>query len=842
VSSSIRVVGVARARTSDPRHPLARRAAPALLLALVLLALDLLAAIGGTPATARAAQTGGSCVGGWQEMPIPDGTFISTPFDIVSRDGEPAWILGGAATGILALRWDGSAWLRAGTSDGGHRGLVGGTLLGDDLVLGVGYYRKVVGEGDGSMEPISGRLASTFWKAIAVPDPAGPRAMLADVTALPDGGAWAVGTRLENGLLRAYAVRRSGPRWVAKDPFGGAGGLTAVERAPDGAIWAVGWRGTGRGVPRPAIVRHDGKAWRAVDVPALPDGVAVLTDLAFRDAGDGYAVGYLAAKGSDVHRAVLLRWDGRRWKRQALPWADQGAALPRSIAVGADGTVWVAGAQPANDQRETRGFVARRVAGQWSLDVLGVPAGVRSEVMAVATTPRGALITASVAASLLIMETCASGTATARAREGGTRLKVSRMQARRRTARAEAAEDWHGGPPVGNAVFVPAGDERDRLGKPVAPVGFVLEDRAAATGLAQTTETFGGFATDFDGNGYRDVFYSRHGGVLPRLAMGGPGGFSDAPTSAFSPVDRHGCDSADVDRDGNRDILCSVGAQRGKAIRRNELSLAPDKPDGRLVTGALGLSDPLGRGRHVAFIRLDGDAWPDVFIGNAPDRDDGLPGSNRFYRNARGTFVPAPAVGLDTAHGTLCVDVGDVDGDGDEDLAYCSAYDFGRRAAGLRLLHNRGGRLVDVTASLGIRPIGDIDVSFADVDGDGLRDLIQLAPNLVRVSRATRSGYRTSFEARTSAAVALAAGDVNGDGRADLYIARGSDDRNSKDLLLISERGGRAFTSVRLPHTYEGRADDVIALDHDLNGFADFVVLNGRRIPGPVQLIAAYPG
>jgi hypothetical protein len=440
------------------------------------------------------------------------------------------------------------------------------------------------------------------------------------------------------------------------------------------------------------------------------------------------------------------------------------------------------------------------------------------------------------------METCASGTATARAREGGTRLKVSRMQARRRTARAEAAEDWHGGPPVGNAVFVPAGDERDRLGKPVAPVGFVLEDRAAATGLAQTTETFGGFATDFDGNGYRDVFYSRHGGVLPRLAMGGPGGFSDAPTSAFSPVDRHGCDSADVDRDGNRDILCSVGAQRGKAIRRNELSLAPDKPDGRLVTGALGLSDPLGRGRHVAFIRLDGDAWPDVFIGNAPDRDDGLPGSNRFYRNARGTFVPAPAVGLDTAHGTLCVDVGDVDGDGDEDLAYCSAYDFGRRAAGLRLLHNRGGRLVDVTASLGIRPIGDIDVSFADVDGDGLRDLIQLAPNLVRVSRATRSGYRTSFEARTSAAVALAAGDVNGDGRADLYIARGSDDRNSKDLLLISERGGRAFTSVRLPHTYEGRADDVIALDHDLNGFADFVVLNGRRIPGPVQLIAAYPG
>jgi hypothetical protein len=89
--------------------------------------------------------------------------------------------------------------------------------------------------------------------------------------------------------------------------------------------------------------------------------------------------------------------------------------------------------------------------------------------------------------------------------------------------------------------------------------------------------------------------------------------------------------------------------------------------------------------------------------------------------------------------------------------------------------------------------------------------------------------------------VALATGDVNGDGRADLYVARGSDDRNSKDLLLVSGPGGRTFTSVRLPHTYEGRADDVIALDHDLNGLTDFVVLNGRRIAGPVQLIAAFP-
>ena len=76
--------------------------------------------------------------------------------------------------------------------------------------------------------------------------------------------------------------------------------------------------------------------------------------------------------------------------------------------------------------------------------------------------------------------------------------------------------------------------------------------------------------------------------------MNGAGSFSDAATEAFSPVDRHGCDHADVDHDGNKDILCAVGAQRGKAIRRHELSLAPDKPGRQLVRAAWASRTPWG--------------------------------------------------------------------------------------------------------------------------------------------------------------------------------------------------------------------------------------------------------
>ena len=111
--------------------------------------------------------------------------------------------------------------------------------------------------------------------------------------------------------------------------------------------------------------------------------------------------------------------------------------------------------------------------------------------------------------------------------------------------------------------------ERRRL-----PKGFVVRDKAAASGLASTTRTFDGFAADFDGNGWKDVFYSRHGSVLPRLAMGSARGFSNAETGAFSTVDRHGCDYGDLDHDGAKDVFCAVGRARGKAIGRHELSLA----------------------------------------------------------------------------------------------------------------------------------------------------------------------------------------------------------------------------------------------------------------------------
>jgi hypothetical protein len=670
----------------------------------------------------------------------------------------------------------------------------------------------------------------------------------------------AVGTRLENGRLRAYAMKWNGKRWKRTEPASGSGaGLLGADRTPYGTVWAVGWRESSLGKPRPLILKRAGGNWKKFKAASLPAGPGAFTDVDFLFGKNGYAVGYIAKNGAENHRVILHHWDGKSWKRVPLPWAGDFTAVARSVSVGKDGTIWIAGTKTATEDRDARGFIAHGKDGVWRVDSLRTTADVRSEIMAVAATDQGAIATASIGASLMVLEACGENrtAASAAARTGGRKVanrkvRVSQLDRRRQSQFLESEADEENHDPNAEIGLEPlprgasiSGQGTARTveiaAKPVDHPAFRIKNKARAAGLKQWTQTYDGFATNMDGNGYKDIFYSRHGGIKPRLALNQGRRFSNAPTGAFGALDRHGCAAGDLDGDGQKDILCALGAARGKIVKRHELSLKPHRDGGRLDRSVLGASDPFGRGRDVGIFKLDKDKYPEVFIGNAPDRDDGFPGLNRFYRNVKGRLVPAPEVGLDASHGAQCVETGDFDQDGDQDLAYCTQYGFNGRVAGLRFMRNENGALRDRTARLGIRPMGDIDVVFADVTGDGRRDLIQLAPRRLRVSKWTSSGYRRIYEVALTDAWAVAAGDASGDGRADIYIVRGNDRKNKPDRLLVSKRRGTRFVSVKLPNTTSGVADDVIAIDYDKNGHADFVVLNGRTKKGPVQLLASYP-
>jgi VCBS repeat protein len=91
----------------------------------------------------------------------------------------------------------------------------------------------------------------------------------------------------------------------------------------------------------------------------------------------------------------------------------------------------------------------------------------------------------------------------------------------------------------------------------------------------------------------------------------------------------------------------------------------------------------------------------------------------------------------------------------------------------------------------------------------------------------------------------VAAGDVNGDNRSDVYVMRvgkGATRANAPDRVFLNDGEGTAFTRISwIPSTSEGMAESVWPIDYDRNGLTDFLALNGReRVRGPVQLIAFF--
>ena len=371
--------------------------------------------------------------------------------------------------------------------------------------------------------------------------------------------------------------------------------------------------------------------------------------------------------------------------------------------------------------------------------------------------------------------------------------------------------------------------------------GVRLKDVATDVGLGERVDTYGGLVADLDGDGWQDIFYSRHFDI-PAVALGGPDGFRQPEHYPFEAIDRHNCGAADIDADGTVDIFCAVGRAKGRVLLRHDLAVSAAHEDGGVHKDAAGAHDPFGRGRDAIFLRLDDDEYPELFIITAPDRVDGTPGTNRFFRNVGGELVPAPEIGLDRSTGGACAFAADVDGDGDEDLLHCVESPRDGRLEGLRVYRNDEGTLKERSRPLKVKPMKDIAAAVADLDGDRWPDLVQLNSTRLRISLGTRKGFKEAFSAPITKGKAIATGDVDGDGNDDIYVARASASENLEDVVLLSRPGKKTFKTkqLRLP-AVEGNAEDVIAIDHDQNGLMDFLVLNGRLgKKGPVQLIASY--
>jgi enediyne biosynthesis protein E4 len=265
-------------------------------------------------------------------------------------------------------------------------------------------------------------------------------------------------------------------------------------------------------------------------------------------------------------------------------------------------------------------------------------------------------------------------------------------------------------------------------------------------------------------------------------------------------------------------------------------------------------------GGGAALFDMDNDGFLDLYLVQSGSLADPSAGGNRLYRNrGDGTFEDVTdRSGAGVGGYGMGVAAGDFDNDGFTDL-------YVTRFGGNVLLRNDGhGRFVDVTAKAGVAGGGwSTSAAFVDYDGDGRLDLFVARyldwrmsaevecysltgvpdycspasydlPSAALLFHNEGGGVFTDVSARAGIRAAVGnglgvvAGDFDGDGRVDIFVAN---DRTPNHLWL-NQGGGRFVESalaLGCALDQDGTAKSgmgVDAADADDDGDLDLLVVN----------------
>jgi hypothetical protein len=335
-----------------------------------------------------------------------------------------------------------------------------------------------------------------------------------------------------------------------------------------------------------------------------------------------------------------------------------------------------------------------------------------------------------------------------------------------------------------------------------------------------------------------------------------------------------GCALLDADGDGRLDLYL-VNGDRDGAGARDALYRATASGRYEDVADAAGLR-PRGYGQGCVPADYDGDGDVDLYLTNV--------GADALWRNeGDGTFTDATAAaGLDNAVWSVSAAFLDYDADGRLDLYVANYLDapHARRcfdAAGVldycgpqnfdglsdRLYRNEGaGRFRDVTAASGIGGAAapGLGVIADDFSGDGRVDIYvanDQAPNLLWINRgdgtfvdrAAALGGAYNRDGAAEAGMGLALGDVDGDGRDDVFVTHFGGETST---LYRGGAGGGfvdgSWASGLGPATLRFTSFGTGFVDADHDGDLDVLACNGainrrpRTWPGasPASPFRAY--
>lgn len=225
------------------------------------------------------------------------------------------------------------------------------------------------------------RFDDETWTAYYGPEDGLPRGYVLDVEVTPDGSVWA-GT--ERGLARL-----DGRTWTIVSPSVWVRDLAV---APDGSV-VTGFYRPLRNLSWGGVARFDGETWSILgDADTMPEDFLTFLDVSPVDG----AVWTTAGGSGFIPVGTISRFDGSVWTGWSVnefPGHEELPGLiPQAMTVGPDGSVWVVTLQPEtlhHGWRTLHGTLARFDGVTWTVFSAPVGAAVNAWGVAMAIGPDG---------------------------------------------------------------------------------------------------------------------------------------------------------------------------------------------------------------------------------------------------------------------------------------------------------------------------------------------------------------------------------------------------------------------------------------------------------------------
>jgi pimeloyl-ACP methyl ester carboxylesterase len=341
---------------------------------------------------------------------------------------------------------------------------------------------------------------------------------------------------------------------------------------------------------------------------------------------------------------------------------------------------------------------------------------------------------------------------------------------------------------------------------------------------------------DVDGDGNRDPLITGNASsdILPdpttTLYLGdGQGGFTEA-NAELTGVAYSSTSIADVDRDGNKDLLIIGDAAESFGEENLTTTLYLGDGQGGFTEANAGLTGVDNSSSSIA--DMNGDGNKDLLI--TGEDANGYPTTTLYLGDGKGDFTQAGAdlVGVWLSSASIA----DVDEDGNRDLLITGNAGTNNNPDPTTTLYLGDGQGGFTEANAGLTGVALSSTSIADVDGDGNKDLLitgdTVADFLDKNPTATlylgdgQGGFTEANAGLTDVNYSSTSiADMDGDGNQDLLIAGSAGTLNNlylKTALYLGDgQGNFTETSVGLAET---RYSSTSIADVDGDADPDFLV------------------